>query len=325
MKAMVLAAGLGTRLRPATDAVPKPLFPVLGVPAVEWALHGLREAGVTAAVLNLHHLSAAVVRRLGSGRGIGVKLEYSDEPVILGTGGGLSAVRDFFDGEDAFLLHNGDVFTDWDLGAVVARHREAGAAATMALADPADMPQARLVEAGPDGDVVGIRGRPRAGDGPRYVFSGVSVLTPALLERLPRGAVSCLVEDGLIPLMADGGRVAAATPGGLFCDIGTAERFLALQWEVFPEAARLFQMRGLPAPREAGPGVLALGEVHVAAGAVLEGPVVLGAGARVEAGARVGPRAVLCEDAVARPGAVVRDAVVFPGVVAEGPLGGIAL
>ena len=323
MKAMVLAAGLGTRLRPATDLVPKPLFPVLGVPAIEWALAGLRQAGVTAAVVNLHHLPEAVRQRLGDGRRLGVALTFNEEPEILGTGGGLSAMRGFFAGEDVFFLHNGDVFSDWDLQPVRRRHEVSGAGATLALADPPDMPQARLVEVGPTGDVVGIRGRPASREGPRYVFSGISVLTPALLDTLPRDGASCLVEKGLIPMMAAGRRVAAMLPGGLFCDIGTAERYLALQWEVFPRAPALFALRGLPPPREIAPGILATGTPSIAAGAVLEGPVMLCDGCRVEAGATVGPRAVLCPGAVATAGSVVRDAVVFEGVVARGAATGI--
>jgi mannose-1-phosphate guanylyltransferase len=323
MKAMVLAAGLGTRLRPATDRVPKPLFPVLGVPAIEWALTGLRQAGVTAAIVNLHHLPDAVRQRLGDGRRLGMALTFSEEADILGTGGGLSAVRAFFAGQPAFFLHNGDVFTDWDLGPIRDRHDGSGAGATLALADPPDMPLARLVEVGPGGDVVGIRGRPVCGHGPRYVFSGVSVLTPELLDTLPREGASCLVERGLIPMMATGRRVAAALPGGLFCDIGTAERYLALQWEVLPRAAALFALRGLTPPREIAPGVLATGSPFVAAGARLEGPVFLCDGARVEAGAVVGPRAVLGAGAVAAAGSVVRDAVVFEGVAVGGVATGI--
>lgn len=325
MRAMVLAAGLGTRLRPATDAWPKPLFPILGVPAIEWALAGLRQAGVTEAVVNLHHLGHAIAGRLGDGRELGVAITYSEEPVILGTGGGLAANRSFLGGQEAFILHNGDVFTDWDLPAIRDRHEDSGADATMALADPPDMPGARLVEVGPSGDVVGIRGRPGSGSGPRYVFAGVSVLTRTLLETLPRGRASCLVEDGLIPMMAAGRRVAAALPGGLFCDIGTAERFLALQWEVFPRAQRLFASRGMEPPRELAPGVLARGAPIVEAGAVLEGPVFLGGGARVEAGATVGPRAVLCDGAVAGTGSTVRDAVVFEGARVSGPVTGIVV
>lgn len=323
MKAMVLAAGLGTRLRPATDVVPKPLFPVLGVPAIEWVLRTLAAAGVTDAVVNVHHLPARLISAMGPAAG-GVRLSYSDEPVVLGTGGGLSAVRDFFAGGDAFLLHNGDVFTDWDLAPLVAHHRASGAAATLALTDPPDMPRARLVEV--DGTrVVGIRDRPASGSGPRYVYSGVAVLSPDLFRFLPRGEVSCLVEQGLIPMMRDGLRVEGVVQAGRFCDIGTAERFLALQWEVLPDAADLFARRGLPAPLAvpATPGLIAYGRIDIAPDAVVRGPVLACEGARIGAGAVVGPRVVLAPGAIVEAGARVADAVVLAGVRAAGEVSGI--
>jgi NDP-sugar pyrophosphorylase family protein len=314
MKAMILAAGLGTRLRPATDRVPKPLFPVLGVPAIEWAIRALAGAGVTEAVVNLHHHPAAIVRALGSGERHGVRLTYSDEPVVLGTGGGLSAVREFFRGEDAFLLHNGDAFTDWDLADLVSRHRESGAAATLALSDPEDRPEARLVEVCHAGNrVVGIRGRPQDRGGPRYVYSGIAVLGPRVFDFLPPGEASCLVERGLIPMMAAGIKVCGEVQGGLFCDIGTADRYLDLQWELHPRMPALFAARGLPVP----------GGAEVDPTATVIEPAVICRGARVGAGATIGPRAVVCEGASVAPGAIVRDAVVFPGVAVEGAVGGI--
>jgi NDP-sugar pyrophosphorylase family protein len=321
---MVLAAGLGSRLRPYTDSVPKPLFPVLGVPAIEWALAGLRSAGVTDAVVNLHHLPAPIVRRLGAGEGVGVRLSYSDEPVILGTGGGLSAVRSFFDGEAAFVLHNGDAFTDYDLAALVAGHLASGAAFTLALADPPDRPEARLVEL--DGDrVVGIRGRPASRGGTAYVFSGISVLSPAVFDFLPPGEASCLVERGLVPMMEAGLSARGVVQRGLFCDIGTADRYLDLQWDLLPRAEALFASRGLEPPSPLLPGLLARGVPSIEPDVTVFPGVLVCDGAVVRSGATLGPRAVVCGGAVVEAGAVVSDAVVFPGAVARGEARGIVV
>ncbi len=323
MKAMVLAAGLGTRLRPATDVVPKPLFPVLGIPVVEWAIAGLRQAGVTEAIVNLHHCGAAIARRLGDGRHLGVALAYSEEPTILGTGGALAAARSFLHGDGGFFLHNADIFTDWDLAAVREGHDRLGGVATLALYDGASPRESRRVEVGQSGDVVGLRGRPVCGDGPRYVYTGVSILTSSLFDVLPPTGASCLVEDGLIPMLSNGGRVAGILQEGLFCDIGTTESYLSLQWEVFPRAGELFLARGMEPPREIAPGVLVTGSPSIAAGAVLEGPVLLCDGVRVEAGANVGPRAILGANSVVSAGARIANAVVFEGVVVSGPAAGI--
>lgn len=328
MKAMVLAAGLGERLRPATDRVPKPLFPVLGVPVIVWVLRGLRAAGVTDAVVNLHHLPARIVRALGNGSAFGVRIAYSDEPILLGTGGGLWAVRDFFRGEEAFLVHNGDVWHDRDLGELIAAHRREAADATLALVTDPSQPEAHVVEV-EGGRVVAIRGRPGAGPGlagaggeragrtdrSLYVFSGVSVQTPIVFAHLPEGEVSCLVEAGVIPMLGAGRAVAGVPVGGAFCDIGTEARYLALQWDLLARGPQaLFERRGMSPPREAERGVWLGGGADVLPGGALEPPVLVCGGARIESGATVGPRAVVCEGAVVESGAVVRDAVVFPGV-----------
>ncbi len=323
MKAMVLAAGLGERLRPATDRVPKPLFPVLGVPVIAWVLRGLRAAGVTDAVVNLHHLPARIVRFLGDGRALGVRIAYSDEPILLGTGGGLWAVREFFRGEDAFLVHNGDVWHDWDLEDVAAAHRRGSWDATLALVTDPSQPEAHVVEV-EGGRVVGVRGRPRSGSGARWVFSGVSVQTPVVFEHLPEGEVSCLIEAGVIPMLEAGRVVAGAPVGGAFCDIGTEARYLALQWDLLARGPQaLFERRGMSPPGEADPGVWVLGGPEVRPGAEVRPPVLVCRGARIESGATVGPRAVVCEGAVVESGAVVRDAVVFPGVRVAGRVRGV--
>lgn len=304
MKAMVLAAGLGKRLLPHTSRIPKPLFPVLGVPTVEWVLRRLGRAGVTHVVINVHHLPAQLVRSLASGEGLGVDIVWSEEPFILGTGGGLSAVRDFFEGEEAFLVHNGDVFSDWDLSVLVDHHQRSGADATLALVDDPSRPDAQLVELD-EGRVVGIRGDPGDHGGPKFVFSGVSVLSRSLIDQLPPGVESCLVTHGIIPLMAAGGTVAGRVMGGRFCDIGTPQRFLDLQWDLMEEAPRLYGDVGLDGFRVGPDGVI------------------LGPGTLLETGAKVGPLAVVCEGARIGRDAVVKDAVVFPGVQVSGEATGI--
>ncbi|MBP7127702.1 NDP-sugar synthase [Myxococcota bacterium] len=325
MKAMVLAAGRGERLRPWTDVLPKPLFPVLGVPLIRLVLCRLREAGVTEAVINLHHLPGAIVRELGNGRDLGLRLEYSDEPILLGTGGGIRAVADFFRGEGAFWLHNGDILADWDLGGIWRMHHDRGAVATLAIDAGEDRPEARMVETDGEDRVIGIRGRPRQGDGPRGVFTGVSVLTPRVLQTLPPGEVSCLVERGLIPLLERGDLVIGPRVRGTFVDIGTADRLLEAQWRMMPRAGEWFRSLGLPPPREVAPGVFLHGDPDVHPEARLEGPLWISGGCRAEAGVHLGPRAVLGPGTVVRGPARIREALVIGGGEVGGEVSGICI
>lgn len=324
MKAMVLAAGLGTRLRPYTDFVPKPLFPVLGIPAIEWALASLRQAGVLEAVINLHHRPEEIVRHLGAGERIGIRLSYSVEPIILGTGGGLSAVRSFLSSEDMFLLHNGDAFTDFDLTALIAWHRSCKADATLALFDDPKRTEARLVEL--DGHkVIGIGDRPISCGGPRYVFTGISVFSPAIFDFLPVGEPSCLVESGLIPMLKAGLRVCGLVQSGTFCDIGTVRRFLDLQWQLMPRVTSLFASRGFRPPSTYGDRVLLHGSPCIDEDVSLNYDVLICDRAIIRQGAIIGPRVIVCEGAEIGSDAIISDAVVFPAARVNSEAQGIVM
>ena len=129
---MVLAAGLGTRMRPLTLLRAKPALPVMNRPLLHWTLDLLARNGVTEVMINLHHLPFTVMEAVGDGRVFGLRVTYSREPRILGTGGGPRKVRSFF-GDDPFILVNGDMVFDFDLRGLVRRHEKTGARATLAL------------------------------------------------------------------------------------------------------------------------------------------------------------------------------------------------
>ena len=132
MKAMVLAAGFGLRMRPLTQLVAKPALPVLNRPLIQWTLEALAGAGVREVMVNLHHLPRTVERAVGDGTRFGLHVRYSREREILGTGGGPRRVRRFFAGGPALLV-NGDMAFGLDLSKLIERHRSSGACATLAL------------------------------------------------------------------------------------------------------------------------------------------------------------------------------------------------
>jgi mannose-1-phosphate guanylyltransferase/phosphomannomutase len=325
MKAMILAAGLGKRLRPATLYVPKPLFPVLGVPAIDWVLAGMQQAGIKQCAINVSHLAASIIRHVESGAQWGMEILWSVEPEVLGTGGGFSAVREFFEGEDAILLHNGDVFNDWNFGEIIQMHQDLGGAATMIMVDPPELAAAKMVEVDDQNMVVGIRGQPRAGDGRKFVFSGVSVHTQAIFDYLPKASDSCLIEQGIIPMLGDGKQVFGPAMQGQFCDIGTIERFLDVNWRLLPVAGPILAKRGLLVPNEVSPGVWIHEGADVSPDAVLQGPLLISHGSVIEAGAVIGPRAIIGGNATVAAGVCVQDCIVFDGAVAKGEVESLVL
>lgn len=225
MKAMILAAGLGTRLRPLTNTVPKPLLPVAGTPLIVWNLLLLKRHGFHDVVVNLHHLGPMIEQAVGNGSKFGLRIVYSKEPVILGTGGGIKQAEPYFCGEPVLVL-NGDTLFELDLDALIAFHRQRQAAATLVLRDDPDAAQWGLVEVGADAQIIRITGKGQAGTEPTLprMFAGIHILTPRLLRDSPKGAAFSII-DPYVAAIARGERVLGFDLKGYWSDIGTPERY----------------------------------------------------------------------------------------------------
>jgi len=204
MKAMILAAGLGTRLRPLTDTTPKPLLPVAGTPMIVWNLLLLKRHGIRDVVINLHHLGTMISQALGDGGAFGMRIVYSHEPVILGTGGGIKQAEPHFNGEPVLIL-NGDTLFELDLGALMRFHREQQAAATLVLRKDPEAARWGLVEVTDRAEVVRITGRglsePTATAA--RMFAGIHILHPRLLKYLPAGE-ECSIIDAYVQGIQEG-------------------------------------------------------------------------------------------------------------------------
>lgn len=224
--AMVLAAGFGERMRPLSLLRAKPALPVLNRPLIVWTLERLQRAGVRDVVINLHHLPRSVEAVVGHGGAFGLRVRYSRERTILGTGGGLRQARRLL-GEAPVLVVNGDVLFDFDLRALRRRHSAARALATLALKPNPDPRRYSPVVADRDGRLRSLPPLPRA-TGPASLFTGVHVVEPGFLERLPRGA-SDSVRDLYAPALRDGVRLAGIRVRGAWHDLGSPRLYLDAQ------------------------------------------------------------------------------------------------
>ena len=232
MKAMVLAAGYGTRLRPVTDRIPKPLLPVGGTPLIVWNLLLLRHHGVHDVVINLHHLGHLIEKELGNGTQWGMHLTYSHEPVILGTGGGIKEVESLFKGEP-FLVLNGDTLMDLNLTELIEWHDSRRCLATMVLRDDPDIEKWGVVETTVEGRVITInsRGWPSQNQKPtilRYMFAGVHVMDPRLLRHCPKDQTSSII-DAYVAELETGAMIGGYVASGYWSDVGTPERYAQAQ------------------------------------------------------------------------------------------------
>lgn len=310
MKAMVLAAGLGTRLRPFTNELPKPLLPVANRPQIEFVLELLRLSGVSDVIINLHHLAEPVRSRLGSRYRALLHIDYSAETEILGTGGGFKKVEDFFD-EDPFILINADTLMDIDLARAIRRHVECEAAATMVVREWEEGAGFGRVEMDGEGRIRRMLERvPGEGLTP-VIFTGVHVLSRKIFDYLPEGRFSCINRDGYRAMLEAGERVCGFQASGYWRDIGTLASYF--------DATMDFIHGRMPAHCER---LVALGR-ETDYGAAMPGiefipPVIMGRDCQIERGCRIGPAVVLGDCCRVGGGCRLERVVALPGAVFQG-------
>jgi MurNAc alpha-1-phosphate uridylyltransferase len=217
MRAMVLAAGRGERLRPMTARLPKALVRVAGKPLIAWQLERLARAGFREVVINVSWLGEAIVAELGDGAAFGLALAYSREPEPLESAGGIAQARSLL-GEAPFALVNADIWCDYDLARLRARPLGRDLAHLVLTANPAHHP---------GGDFT-LRGD-RAGNAPspRYTYTGISLVDPALVAPVAAGTKAPLAP--LLRAAADQGRLSGELHEGLWRDAGTAERLADIE------------------------------------------------------------------------------------------------
>jgi NDP-sugar pyrophosphorylase family protein len=322
---MVLAAGYGSRLRPLTALLPKPVLPVLGRPLVAWTLERLARVGAEQVVLNLHHHGDTIRAVLGDALD-GLPIRYSPEAELLGTWGALEPVREELAAGDVVLLLNADSLCRWPLETMLRRHREQGAAATILLAGGAKTDAfgggvgidvgGFVVDFGRTGAgtrrVGTMAGKPPASVARRVVFAGAHVLSPELLQRLPRpGVAGDIVEDLYQPMLRRGERIATVVTQSPWHDLGTPRRYLeAIVDTLRHRSLRRFRRRWVASGARVGRGariVLSAVEAgaEIGAGTLIEHSVVL-SGARVGAGSRL-------RNCIIAPGVALPDRSVIEG------------
>ena len=310
MKAVILAGGEGTRLRPLTLSTPKPVVPVVDRPFLRHQLDLLLRAGVREVVFSVAYRPERVEAVFGDGSALGLRIRYAVEDTPLGTGGAVRNALPLLD--ERTIVLNGDILSDVDVGTIVARHEAERASASILLAPVPNPAAYGLVETDASGRVLRFLEKPRPEQiTTNNINAGVYVLESKTLELMPAG-VNTSIERVFFPgLLARGDKVLGPVHRGYWIDIGTPEKYLQVHRDILN--------RRFPVPLD---GVArADGFVHpsarVATDAMLDGHFYVGPGCVVEGGARLGPDAVLVADVRVAGGAYVRDSVLWRGATVE--------
>jgi mannose-1-phosphate guanylyltransferase len=303
MQALILAGGEGTRLRPLTSTVPKPVVPLVDRPFIRFMLDWLRSHGVNDVVMSCGHLASGVRNVLGDGSAFGIRLRYVEEPRPLGTGGALKYAESLL--EDRFLMLNGDVLTDMDLTAQIAQHEQTGAVATLALT-PVDDPSAYgLVRTRAGGEVTEFVEKPAPDQIDTHnISAGAYVLERSVLELLEPEQPASIERDVFPRLVGEG--LYGYVSDGYWLDIGTPERYLEGTIDILEGTVSSGVQQRM------GDGYLCVEDGVENAGRIIPSALVE-SGCRIGEGARIGGRVVLERGVMVGEHTTIERAVVMQG------------
>jgi mannose-1-phosphate guanylyltransferase len=323
MRVMVMAAGKGTRLRPVTDLLPKPMAPVANRPVLYHILRLLKRHGFSEVVLNLHHMPEVITDYLGDGSAVGLDVRYSYEPELLGTAGGVKKNEDFL-GVDTFLVMSGDALTDIDLTQLVAAHHRNGSIATLAVKEVDDPSLYGVVVTDDDDRVIGFQEKPSREEArSRLCNCGIYVFEPEILSLIPAGEFDDFGSRLFPDLLRQHVAFHAHTCDGYWSDVGNLSEFSRGNADALTGKVKV-DLLG----KEVRPGVWVDEDVSISPSVRIEPPVLIGRGCSLGEGVVIEGPAVLGEHTVVGAEAHIVRAVVLPqsqvpagSVIVEGIVG----
>jgi NDP-sugar pyrophosphorylase family protein len=307
MKAILLAGGKGTRLRPLTIHTPKPIVPIFNRAFLHYQIDLLKQVPeIDEVILSLNYQPRRIEEVFGDGAGLGIKIRYVVEPAPLGTAGAIKYAGDKL--TESVVVFNGDVMTQLDLAAVIRMHRERQARATIVLT-PVDNPSAYgLVETDGQGNIKRFIEKPKPEDiTTNHINAGIYVLEPDTFDRIP-SEVQWSIERSYFPSLIERNETFVAyIYNGYWIDIGTPEKYVQVHHDIMDGRFVAPPFAGLTSPRRC-----IAPDVRIEDGATIDDPVFIDEGVLVKAGARLGPYAVIGRQTQVEEEAIIERAIVWP-------------
>jgi NDP-sugar pyrophosphorylase family protein len=306
MKAILLAGGKGTRLRPLTIHTPKPIVPIFERPFLNYQLDLLKNvAEIDEVILSLNYQPRRIEEMFGDGGDSGIAIKYVVEPAPLGTGGAIRYAGESL--RESVVVFNGDVLTEVDLGAVIALHRERQAKATIVLT-PVENPSAYgLVETDATGNIKRFLEKPKADEITcDTINAGIYVLEPETFERIPKDQPWSIERSFFPSLIERGETFVAYVYRGYWIDIGTPDKYVQVHRDIMDGRYRSPHFASNGTNRRIAP------DVRIEEGATVEGPCFIDEGVVIKGGAKIGPYSVIGRQSHIEEHAVVNGSIVWP-------------
>jgi NDP-sugar pyrophosphorylase family protein len=305
MKAMIMAAGVGSRLEPLTCNIPKPMVPVVNRPAMEHIIRLLAKNNIHQIGANLWYLPEKITNYFGDGSGFGVSIKYSKEKELMGTAGGVKKLQDFFD--ETFVIISGDALTDINLDAILKFHREKKALATIALKEVDDPRQFGVVITEPDGRIKAFQEKPEPGTELSCLANtGIYVFEPGIFEHIPTNEVYDFGKQ-LFPKLIDLGAAFYGYPiEDYWCDIGTLNQYRYSNYDVLRGKVRI------DIPGNWHPRAVYVGEnTYIAPTAQIGSKVLIGKGCQIADGVEIFGETVIGDNCIIHENTMIFASVIW--------------
>lgn len=304
MNSIILAGGIGSRLRPLSCTRPKLLFPILNKPLLDWTLERLAKSGIKGVTLAVKYMAENFMQRYGE-YSHGMKISYSKEKKPMFTGGAIKYAKDLIGNKEPFLVLNGDIFTNIDFSDILKHHKANDGIATIAIYRVKDPSRYGTVKLANENMVEKFVEKAPTGQAPsNLINAGIYILDPEIFDYIPEGRPAS-IEREVFPKLAKIGKLFAHEFTGIWIDIGQPADFLkANRMVIDSEMKNNFQRKNL--------------EPH---NAIINEPVVFDSGVKIGKGTQIGPYAVIGKDSVIGDNIILENSVVFPETtILEGAL-----
>ncbi|MFA5104195.1 MAG: NDP-sugar synthase [Candidatus Margulisiibacteriota bacterium] len=306
MKAVIIAGGLGTRMRPLTYNRPKPVVSVANRPFVAYQIELLKRYGITEIILNLHYLPKNMELLLGDGRELGVKLIYSIEKTPLGTAGAVKNAERFFD-DEPLIVFNGDVLTDIDISELVSFHKKNKAKATIALTEVEDPTAFGLVIADDTGRVSSFLEKPSWEEvTTKNINAGIYILDPSIFKDVPSGRPYSFERELFPGLIEKGQNVFAKASEAYWLDIGSPKKYMQAHKDILNGEVSV-NIDG----KDRGGNTWVHPSADISPTAKLRGPLIIGNKARLSGKSCIKSFSVIGENVSLEEGSVVEDTIIL--------------
>ncbi len=305
MKAIIIAGGLGTRLRPLTYNRPKPIVSLANKPFILYQIELLKKYGIKDIILNLHYLSSSIELLLGKGESLGVNLRYSMEEIPLGTAGAVKNAEKFFD-DEPIIVFNGDILTDVNLSELVKFHKSKNAKVTLTLTKVPDPSAYGLVLTDRDGRVNSFVEKPVWGTASgNNINAGIYIIEPEVFSGVPKGKTYSFERQLFPGLLEAGERMFAKVTDAYWMDIGSPAKYLQAHRDILNEEVSV----ALDA-KQKEKGIWIGGSSTVNQHAKLHGPLLVGRHVNIHSGATINAYSVIGDSVRVSEGAMIEGSVV---------------